>query len=134
MMPDDAVDRRELGEMKRDKISIQIITTIDSHSDSCVCSLKDDRNVSPDLITVALFYLKCLLFYRTQTKKLHTYQRVKNTKNKLQSTFMMHKIGSHFVHFVDKMARSSHANDHFKQFGISLLQVRWKSARLRPPY
>ena len=23
MMPDDAVDRRELGEMKRDKISIQ---------------------------------------------------------------------------------------------------------------
>ena len=57
--------------------------------------------------------------YRTQTKKLHTYQRVKNTKNKLQSTFMMHKIGSHFVHFVDKMARSSNAKDHFKQFRIS---------------
>ena len=95
-----------------------------------MCSLKDDRNVLPDLISYILFEMS----YRTQTKKLHTYQRVKNTKNKLQSTFMMHKIGSHFVHFVEKMARSSHANDHFKQFGISLLQVRWKSARIRPPY
>ena len=47
---------------------------------------------------------------------------------------MMHKIGSHFVHFVERMARSLHANDHFKQFGILLLQVRWKSARIRPPY
>ena len=70
MMPDDAVDRRELGEMKRDKISIQIITTIDSHSDSCVCSLKDDRNVSPDLITVAIFYLKCLTALKLRSSTL----------------------------------------------------------------